>query len=96
MQIYFKPPFRKYVKKQTRPLQLVIEDEVERIVQNPELGVLKKGDLANFRVHKFFYQKKTFLISYRPWESEIVFYTLGGHENFYRALKRYLKGVQIL
>ncbi len=92
MRAYFKPPFRKFVKKQTRPFQLVIEDEVENIIQNPELGDLKKGDLSNFRIHRFFYGKQTFLISYRQWESEIVFYTLGSHENFYRGLKRYLKG----
>jgi hypothetical protein len=92
MRIYFKPSFRKFVKKQPRPFQLVIEDEVEKIVEDPELGVSKKGDLSDFRIHKFFYHKQTFLTSYRQWESDIVFYTLGNHENFYRELKRYLKG----
>ncbi len=95
MRIYFKPPFRKFVKKQPMPFQLVIEDEVEKVVEDPELGVSKKGDLSDFRAHKFFYHKQTFLISYRRWESEIIFYTLGSHENFYRELKRYLKGTGI-
>ncbi len=92
MDVYFKPPFRKYVKKQTRPFQLVIEDEVEKIVENPELGTSKKGDLSHFRIHKFVYQKQTFLVSYRFRKSEIDFYTVGTHENFYRELKRYAKG----
>jgi len=34
MEIFYKSPFRKFVKKQTRPFQLVIEDEVERIVDD--------------------------------------------------------------
>jgi hypothetical protein len=33
MKILYKPPFRKFVKKQTRPLQLAIEDEIEKIAK---------------------------------------------------------------
>jgi len=91
MDVYFKSPFRKFVKKQARPLQLIIEDEVDKIVKNPALGDSKKGDLAGFRVHKFSYRDRIFLISYRLGESELIFFTVGTHENFYRELKRYVK-----
>ncbi|MCF8131111.1 MAG: type II toxin-antitoxin system RelE/ParE family toxin [Deltaproteobacteria bacterium] len=91
MDVYFKSPFRKFVKKQARPFQLIIEDEVDKIVKNPGLGDLRKGDLAGFRVHKFYYQDRIFLISYRLRESELNFFTVGTHENFYRELKRYVK-----
>ena len=92
MEVYYKSPFRKYVKKQARPFQLVIEDEVEKIIQDPESGELKKGDLSGFRVHKFTFKNQLYLIAYSYIEAEILFYQIGTHENFYRQLKRYLRG----
>jgi hypothetical protein len=80
------------VKKQTRAFQLVIEDEVERIYMNPNIGESKKGDLSGFRVHKFILKKQEFLIAYRL-QGDIVFYMIGPHENFYHKLKRYIKEV---
>jgi len=94
MEKFYKPPFRKFVKKQTRPFQLVIEDEVEKVIINPEIGELKKGDLKGFRVHKFSFKKNLFLIAYRFQVSDLVFFMIGPHENFYRELKRYLKEVE--
>ena len=96
MDRFFKLPFRKFVKKQRRPLQLTIEDEVDKITQNPNLGIAKKSDLSGFRIHKFSYHKQAYLVSYRIQETEIVFFTVGPHENFYRNLKIYLKEVERL
>ena len=94
MKKFYKPPFRKFIKKQTRPFQLIIEDEVEKIIINPEMGESKKGDLRGFRVHKFSHMRLKFLIAYRFQEAEIVFFMIGPHENFYRELKRYLREVE--
>jgi len=91
MEILFKPLFRKFVKKQTRPLQLAIEDEVEKIKENPDIGKSKKGDLQGTHVHRFSFRKRTLLIAYRVIGSDLLFYMIGTHENFYRDLKRYLK-----
>ena len=55
------------------------------------MGESKKGDLAGFRVHKFSYGKQKFLIAYRFQDTEIVFFKIGTHENFYRELKKYLR-----
>ena len=94
MEIFYKPPFRKFVKKQSRPFQLVIEDEVEKIISNPEMGKSKKGDLAGFRAYKFIFQREVFLIAYCFMEADILFYMIGPHENFYRKLKKYLREVK--
>jgi hypothetical protein len=91
MKRLYKPPFKKFVKKQPRPLQLSIEDEVERIVETSDLGEAKKGDLKGFRVHKFAFRKQRLLIAYRVLETEILFYMVGTHENFYRKLKKFIK-----
>ena len=94
MDLLYKPPFRKFVKKQTRPLQLAIEDEIEAISRNPGIGETKKGDLRGFQVHKFEFQRQNLLIAYRVTEQGILFYLIGTHENFYRELKRYSKEIE--
>lgn len=94
MKMIYKPPFRKFVKKQNRPLQLATEDEVERIAEDPLIGESKLGDLHGIQVHKFKFQRQSFLIAYRVIDPEIIFYSVGPHENFYRDLKRYLKEIE--
>ena len=91
MKPFYRPPFKKYVKKQARPLQLAIEDEVEKVIENPEIGETKRGDLREFRVYKLALKKQQLLIAYRVFTNEILFYMIGPHENFYRNLKKYVK-----
>jgi len=94
MNVLYKSPFKKFVKRQNRPFQLVLEDEAERIKNNPDIGDLKKGDLSGFRVHKFVFLNQEYLIAYKPQNDRIVFYMIGTHENFYRELKHYIKEVE--
>ncbi|MFV1974493.1 MAG: type II toxin-antitoxin system RelE/ParE family toxin [Candidatus Scalindua sp.] len=94
MKILFKSPFRKFVKKQSRPFQLAIEDEVENILNNPDIGEAKKGDLSRFRVYKFKFKGQQFLIAYLLEKNNIILYMIGNHENFYLKLKKYLKGAE--
>jgi len=65
MAILQMPRFKNYVKKLPRPFQQVILDAVEGVVANPEVGDLKKGDLAGFRVHKFRMGRQLTLMAYR-------------------------------
>jgi hypothetical protein len=92
MSAFYKSAFRKFVKKQSRPFQLAIEDETERIFKDPGAGETKRGDLAGFKVHKFTFHKQQYLIAYRMQGKDIFFYMIDTHENFYRELKRYIKG----
>ncbi len=100
----FKRPFVTFVKKQHKPFQAVIEDEVNTVCQNPLIGEMKQGDLTGIRVHKFRHQKKEWLMAYfvdadgmenglenRPQFILIDFYQIGSHENFYDDLKSYLR-----
>ena len=101
MKARYKRPFVQYVKKARKPLQLAIEDAVEAICADPEIGESKVGDLAGIWVYKFRFSRVQYLVAYRP-SSEgegmmpvefltIDFYQVGPHENFYEALKRYLR-----
>ena len=94
MDILYKPPFRKFVKKQSRAFQLVIEDEVEGVRNIPDIGEAKKGDLSGLKVHKFKFQRQEYLIAYKEESNTIIFYMIGTHENFYRELKQYLREVE--
>lgn len=94
MNVLYKSAFRKFVKKQTRSFQLVIEDETERILKDTEIEEAKKGGLAGYRVHKFSYHKQQYLIAYKVPKSDLIFYMIDTHENFYRELKRYIREVE--
>lgn len=94
MEVFFKPSFKRFVKKQTRPFQLAIEDEVEKIIKSPDIGRSKKGDLSEFQVYKFTFNNQDILIAYRVTGTDILFYSIGRHENFYRELKKYLREIE--
>lgn len=94
MDILYKSPFKKFVKKQSRAFQMAIEDEAEIVINTPDIGEAKKGDLSGFRVHKFKFQKQKYLIAYKAESKSIIFYMIDTHENFYRNLKQYLKEVE--
>lgn len=93
MNLLYKSACWKFIKKQSRPFQLVVEDEIERIHKNPEIGEEKSGDLASFRVHKFTFRKQEYLIAYKTAGVAFTVYMVETHENFYRNLKRYVKEV---
>jgi hypothetical protein len=93
----YKKPFVQFVKKQHKAFKAVIEDEVNIICGNTEIGELKVGDLAGIRVHKFRFNKQEYLIAYFVDEDRalqfinIDFYKIGVHENFYEELKNYIR-----
>jgi len=92
MEMAFKSPFKKFVKKQVPPFKLAIKDEVDKIYAEPTLGEEKVGDLTGYQVHKFMYHSQEFLIAYSMGEEAIIFWMIGTHENFYRDLKAYIGG----
>lgn len=90
MKIIASNHFIKFKKKSTEALQLEIDAQVLKIIKNPEIGELKKGDLAGIRIHKFNYGSKLFLLSYQSVHNSIKLYMIDSHENFYKRLKKYL------
>lgn len=94
----FKRSFAQFVKKAHKPLQLAIADAVDVVCEAPEIGEFKTGDLAGIQVYKFRFNRQEYLVAYRvaandlPLEFLIIdFYQVGVHENFYDALKQYLR-----
>ena len=52
MKAHFKRPFSVYVKKARKPLQLAVQDAVDAVCANPDIGEAKVGDLAGIWVYK--------------------------------------------
>jgi len=65
-----------------------VDIAVASIVQNPNLGEEKKGDLAGVFVFKFDCINQLYLLAYEFDPSTRVLLLVGTHENFYRNLKR--------
>ncbi|HJP19217.1 MAG TPA: type II toxin-antitoxin system RelE/ParE family toxin [Nitrospinota bacterium] len=82
--------FLKFKKKTSKKLQLEIDNQIKKIVNNPEIGEIKKGDLTGIRIHKFNTGSQLLLLSYEYIKDVLYLYTIGSHENFYKKLKRFL------
>ena len=67
-----------------------LDEAVRKIIQDPEIGSQKAGDLSGVRVHKFKSMNSVILLAYEVIESSIFLYTFGSHQNFYRALRKYI------
>lgn len=71
--------------------QYSVDEEIERIIANPEIGERKKGDLSYLWVHKFYMGKQQYLLGYSWLVQKLTIYllSLGTHENYYDEQKRH-------
>lgn len=81
--------FKKSVKKLSKQYKTILDTEIKKLLDNPELGERKKGDLYFLKVHKFKLSNHEMLLGYMYEENEIILtlLKLGSHENFYRDIK---------
>lgn len=91
--VYQSRRFEKAIDKLPEPLQEIVEDEIDVIIANPEIGEQKKGDLSFLRVHKFQMNNRLTLLGYSWVEDKLELYLLsvGPHENFYQDQKTHRK-----
>ncbi|MFH1643559.1 MAG: type II toxin-antitoxin system RelE/ParE family toxin [bacterium] len=90
MNILQSPTFKKQVKKLHKNQKIELDNAIKKIVNDPYVGDMKKGDLSGIQVYKFKMINQLTLLAYKFYESELqlILLTLGTHENFYRDLKR--------
>lgn len=84
------PAFKKSVKKLKPNQKKDLDFVVKELIENPELGEQKKGELVFLRVHKFKMNKQLTLLGYSFDDGTLILelIALGSHENFYRDIKR--------
>ena len=87
------PKFNRTAKKLPTALRAEVERQLDIICANPLAGEEKRSDLRGVFVHKFRLAGQLYLKAYLVDEREeaVTLLALGGHENFYRDLKAYLK-----
>ena len=69
----------------------VLDQEIRNIADQPSIGEEKKGDLRGIFVYKFKIETAEYLLAYRMVGEDLELIMIGPHENYYRALKNYLK-----
>ena len=67
----------------------ILDEEIRKIVKNPEIGQTKRGALKGVRVCKFHIEKHLFLLAYQLEEDVLNLIMVGSHENYYRNLNKY-------
>ncbi len=90
IEVYETRRFEKQLSKLSEAECVVVEDEIDKIIENPELGTRKKGDLSHLWVHKFKLDKQEVLLGYSWVEGKLELYLLniGSHENYYDSMKK--------
>ena len=84
------PSFKKAVKKLKLDQKKDLDSAIKELMEKPELGEQKKGDLAFLRVYKFKMSKQLTLLGYSFNDGTLTLELMafGSHENFYRDVKR--------
>ena len=83
------PAFKRVYKKLAASHPVVLDEAVRMIVADPESGEAKKGDRAGVNVCKFPLNRQQMPLACEWAPGTRVLLLLGGHENFYRDLKRH-------
>lgn len=82
------PTFKKAYKRLNSNEKVVVDKAIRAIIDDPKIGVEKKGDLSGVFVYKFKIHNREILLAYEWIPKERLLLALGVHENFYRDLKR--------
>ena len=88
MQVLQQNGFKRAYKKLHQQQKQAVNNAVIAISENPNLGVQKKGDLANIYVYKFSCNTQLYLLAYMFNPVTLTLVLLGTHENFYQELKQ--------
>ncbi len=88
--VYQTTTFERALGKLDNPIRDMVDDQIDLIMADPEVGTLKKGDLSHLRVHKFKINGEQILLGYNWNEGKVTLtlLSIGPHENFYRDTKK--------
>jgi len=67
----------------------ILDEEIRKIVKNPEIGRTKRGALKGVQVLKFYIGKQLFLLAYQLEADVLNLIMVGSHGNYYRNLTKY-------
>ena len=83
------PTFERTAKKLNKNEKKHLDDAVRKLLEQPNLGEEKKGDLSGIFVYKYRIKSQLWLLAYSiDSEQYLTLRLIGPHQNFYEALKR--------
>ena len=84
--------FKRTIRKLRKNEKQALDEAVKGLIENPEIGALKIGDLAGVRVYKYKVISLQYLLAYayEGLTEKITLLAIRPHENFYRDLKKTL------
>ena len=89
------PPAAKFIKKiKDRKLKTEYQRAIDKIVKDHTAGTVKTGDLRGVYGYDIYYKETNYELAYTVEYVEdkvVVIIMAGTRENFYEALKRYMK-----
>ena len=93
MQVFQTPTFKKQIKKLHKNQKNDLDGAVRSILEDLQIGEMKKGDLQGIQVYKFKMSNQLSLLAYQYMVCKeiLILMAVGAHENFYRDLKRRIK-----
>jgi mRNA-degrading endonuclease RelE of RelBE toxin-antitoxin system len=91
MKIFQSRSFERKVRKFSKTQKSQLDKQVKRILEDPAIGIEKRGDLRGVYVHKFKLKTVQYLLAYRIIDENLELIMIGPHQNYYRDLKKHLK-----
>jgi mRNA-degrading endonuclease RelE of RelBE toxin-antitoxin system len=93
--VRFMPPAARFLKKlKDKQLKALFQEAIDKILMDPTIGDPKTGDLSGIYGYDIYYNKTNYELAYRIElvdDTLIVVIMAGTRENFYEALKRYIR-----
>lgn len=94
-QLRILPPAAKFLKKiKDKKLKIEYQRAIDKILVDHTIGIAKKGDLAGVYGYDIYYNGINYELAYTVEyidDKVIVVIMAGTRENFYDAIKRYMK-----
>lgn len=91
MKILQSRSFKNKIKRFNKQNKELLDNQIHIIIDNPQIGDKKKGELRDIYVHKFKIENTQYLLSYRFYNEILELIMIGTHENYYRNLKTLIK-----
>jgi len=86
----FHPSFLKDLKRLPTPLIRKLEETVEKIKENPEIGEKLLGDLNGYYSYHLRYAGIEYRLGYKIYDEGVYFLMFKTRENYYEMLKNRL------
>jgi len=93
------PGAARFLKKiKEKALKIKFQEAIDLICEDPNIGELKSGDLADIFCYDIIHARINYELAYTLIEQDgetVVIILAGTRENFYEEVKRYIKSIKL-